>query len=132
MKQLNKIQLPNYNIPEKGSEVPVNEYVYTFISAMKIIYDSMLNCYETDFMAKIFQPAIVKFFDKFEYFIFHGKLIEDEKCLKQFRKDMTFLKKNLNFINILDLSETKSRIDNINKKVLPDYMLKTKKKIEDK
>lgn len=132
LKQLNKIQLPNYNIPEKGSEVPVNEYVYTFISAMKIIYDSMLNCYETDFMAKIFQPAIVKFFDKFEYFIFHGKLIEDEKCLKQFRKDMTFLKKNLNFINILDLSETKSRIDNINKKVLPDYMLKTKKKIEDK
>ena len=132
LKQLDKIQLPNYNIPEKGSEVPVNEYVYTFISAMKIIYDSMLNCYETDFMAKIIQPAIVKFFDKFEYFIFHGKLIEDEKCLKQFRKDMTFLKKNLNFINILDLSETKSRIDNINKKVLPDYMLKTKKKAEDK
>ena len=132
LKQLDKIQLPNYNIPEKGSEVPVNEYVYTFVSAMKIIYDSMLNCYETDFMAKIFQPAIVKFFDKFEYFIFHGKLIQEEKCLKQFRKDMTFLKKNLNFINILDLSETKSRIDNINKKVLPDYMLKTKKKGEDK
>ena len=34
---------------------------------------------------------------------------------------MTFLKKNLNFINILDLSETKSRIDNINKKVLPYF-----------
>ena len=132
LKQMDKIQLPNYNIPEKGSEVPVNEYVYTFISIMKIIYDSMLNCYETDFMAKIFQSAIVKFFDKFEYFIFHGKKIEDEKCLKQFRKDMTFLKKNLNFVNIFDLSEIKSRIDNINKKVLPDSMLKTKKKAEDK
>ena len=99
---------------------------------MKIIYDSMLNCYETDFMAKIFQPAIVKFFDKFEYFIFHGKLIEEEKCLKQFRKDMTFLKKNLNFINIFDITDIKSRIDNINKKVLPDHMLKPKKKGEEK
>ena len=131
LKQLDKIQLPNYNIPEEGSEVPVNDYVYKFISNMKIIYDSMVNCYEIDFMVKIFQPAIVKFFDKFEYFIFHGKLIEEEKCLKQFRKDMTFLKKNLNFINIFNLSEIKSRIDNINKKVLPDYLLK-KKKGEDK
>ena len=132
LKQMEKIQLPNYNIPEKDSEIPVNEYVYSFISIMKIIYDSMINCYETDFMAKIFQQAIIKFFDKFEYFIFHGKKIEDEKCLKQFRKDMTFLKKNLNFINIFDLTEIKSRIDNINKKVLPDNMLKTKKKIDDK
>ena len=127
LKQLDKIQLPNYNIPEKESEVPVNDYVYIFISSMKIIYDSMVNCYETDFMVKIFQPAIVKFFDKFEYFIFHGKKIEEEKCLKQFRKDMTFLKKNLNFINIFDLKEIRSRIDNINKKVLPEHMLKKKK-----
>lgn len=134
LKLLEKIQLPNYNIPEKGSEVPVNDYVYTLISVMKIIYDSMIGSYETEFIVKVFKPAIVKFFDKFEYFIFHGKVIEDEKCLKQFRKDMTFLKKNLNFINIseIEINEIKSRIDNINKKVLPEHMLKTKKKAEDK
>ena len=134
LKLLEKIQLPNYNIPEKGSEVPVNDYVYTLISVMKIIYDSMIGSYETEFIIKIFKPAIIKFFDKFEYFIFHGKVIEDEKCLKQFRKDMTFLKKNLNFINIseIEINEIKSRIDNINKKVLPEHMLKTKKKTEDK
>ena len=131
-KLLDIIQLPNYNIPEKGSEVPVNQYVYIFISSMKIIYDSMLNCYENDFIAKIFQPAIVKFFDKFEYFIFHGKVIQEEKCLKQFRKDMTFLKKNLNFINIFDYSDIKLRIDNINKKVLPEHLLKAKKKQDEK
>ena len=132
LKQLDEIELPNYNIPEKGSEIPVNGYVYTFISSMKIIYDSMLNCFEADFMVKIFQAAIVKFFDKFEYFIFHGQLIEEEKCLKQFKKDMTFLKRNMNFINIFDLNEIKSRINKINKKVLPDYMIKTKKKGEEK
>ena len=132
LKLLDNIQLPNYNIPEKGSEVPVNDYVYTLISVMKIIYDSMIGSYETEFIIKIFKPAIIKFFDKFEYFIFHGQVIEDEKCLKQFRKDMTFLKKNLNFINIFDISDIKGRIDNINKKVLPESMLKPKKKGEDK
>ena len=132
LNQLDKITLPNYNIPEDNSEVPVNQYVYIFISSMKIIYESMLNCYETDFMVKIFQPAIVKFFDKFEYFIFHGTKIEDEKCLKQFRKDMTFLKKNLNFVNIFDLSDIRARIENINKKVLPEHMLKPKKKGDEK
>ena len=132
LKLLDNIQLPNYNIPEKGSEVPVNDYVYTLISVMKIIYDSMIGSYETEFIIKIFKPAIIKFFDKFEYFIFHGQVIEDEKCLKQFRKDMTFLKKNLNFINIFDISDIKGRIDNINKKVLPENMLKPKKKAEDK
>ena len=132
LKLLEKIQLPNYNVPDKNSDVPVNEYVYTLISVMKIIYDSMIGSYETEFIVKTFKAAIIKFFDKFEYFIFHGKVIEDEKCLKQFRKDMTFLKKNLNFINVLDISEMKSRIDNINKKVLPEHMLKKKKKADEK
>ena len=132
LKQLNKIQLPNYNIPDKDSEIPVNEYVYTFVSIMRIIFESMLNCYETTFMVGIFQTAIEKFFDKFEYFIFYGKKIENENCLKQFRKDMTFLKKNLNFIDIFDLTKIKTRIDNINKKVLPEYMMKPKRKVEDK
>ena len=132
LKLLEKIQLPNYNVPDKNSDVPVNEYVYTLISVMKIIYDSMIGSYETEFIVKTFKPAIIKFFDKFEYFIFHGKVIEDEKCLKQFRKDMTYLKKNLNFINVFDISEMKSRIDNINKKVLPEHMLKTKKKADEK
>ena len=132
LKLLEKIQLPNYNVPDKNSDVPVNEYVYTLISVMKIIYDSMIGSYETEFIVKTFKPAIIKFFDKFEYFIFHGKVIEDEKCLKQFRKDMTFLKKNLNFINVFDISEMKSRIDNINKKALPEHMLKTKKKADEK
>ena len=131
LRQLDEIQLPNYNIRPKESEVPVNEYVYTFVSVVTIIYQSMLNCYETDFIEKIIKSAIEKFFDRFEFFIFRGTKIEDEKCLRQFRKDMTFMKKNLN-INISNLSEIKSRIDNINKKVLPEHMLKPKKKAEDK
>ena len=117
LNQLNKIELPNYNVIPKGSEVPVNEYVYIFINNMKLIYDSMNNCYETDFMKKTLEAAIEKFFDKFEYFIFHGTKIENDKCLRQFKRDMTFLKKNFNFIKIFELNEIISRIDNIIKRV---------------
>ena len=45
---------------------------------------------------------------------------------------MTFLKKNLNFINVFDYSDIKLRIDNINKKVLPEHLLKAKKKQDEK
>ena len=36
------------------------------------------------------------------------------------------------YLVIFDISDIKSRIDNINKKVLPEHMLKTKKKADEK
>ena len=88
----------------------------------------MINSYEDSFIIEMVNKALEEFFDKFEDFIFHGQKIEDENCLKQFKRDMIFLKKNLVFITILDLTDVKNRIDNINKSVLPESMLKTKKK----
>ena len=40
---------------------------------------------------------------------------------------MIFLKKNLIFITIIDLTELKNRIDNINKSVLPEWLRPKKK-----
>ena len=124
--KLQQIELPNYTIV-KG-EVPVKEYALLFVSSLKQIYDSMINSFEDAFVKEMVNKALEDFFDKFEEFIFHGQKIGEENCLRQFKRDMIFLKKNLVFINILDLTEVKNRIDNINKSVLPEYMLKTKKK----
>ena len=124
--KLQQIDLPNYNIVL--GDVPVKEYALLFVSSLKLIYESMLNCYEESFVKEMANKALEDFFDKFEEFIFHGQKIEEENCLRQFKRDMIFLKKNLVFITILDLTELKTRIDNINKSVLPEYMLKTKKK----
>ena len=88
----------------------------------------MLNSYDQSFIIEIINKVLEEFFDKFEDFIFHGQKIEDENCLKQFKRDTIFLKKNLTFITIIDLSEIKNRIDNINRAVLPESMLKTNKK----
>jgi len=124
--KLQQIELPNYSIVL--GEVPVKEYALLFVSSLKQIYDSMINCFEDAFVKEMVNKALEDFFDKFEEFIFHGQKIEEENCLRQFKRDMIFLKKNLVFINILDLTDVKNRIDNINKSVLPEYMLKSKKK----
>ena len=118
LNKLREIELPYYNM-ETG-EIPVKEYALNFVSQLKNIYESMLNSYEESFIREITNKALEDFFDNFEDFIFHGQKIEEESCLKQFKKDMIFFKKNLVFITILDLSDVKERIDNIRKIVLPD------------
>ena len=123
--KLQEIKLPYYNVV--SGDVPVNNYALHYVTDLKSIYSSMLNCFEEKFMKEMINKALEDFFDKFEDYIFHGKKIEDENCLKQFKKDMVFLRKNLIFITIIDLTELKARIDNIIKVVLPESMRNKKK-----
>ena len=124
--KLQQIQLPHYDIVL--GDVPVKEYALLFVSSLKQIYESMINCFEENFVKDMVNKALEDFFDKFEEFIFHGQKIEEENCLRQFKRDMIFLKKNLVFITVLDLTDVKTRIDNINKSVLPESILKASKK----
>ena len=125
LNKLYEIKLPYYNVI--SGDVPVNEYCISYVSILKDIYESMNNCYEENFIKEMMNKALDDFFDKFEDYILHGKKIEDENCLKQFKRDMIFLKKNLVFINIIDLTGVKNRIDNINKSVLPEWLRHKKK-----
>ena len=125
LNKLKEIKLPYYNVI--SGDVPVNEYALYYVSSLKDIYDSMINCFEDTFMKEMIQKSLDDFFEQFEKYILHGKKIEDENCLKQFKRDMIFLKKNLVFINIIDLTELRNRIENINKSVLPEW-LRLKKK----
>ena len=124
--KLQQIELPNYSVV--SGDVPVKEYALLFVSSLKQLYDSMINCFEDAFVKEMVNKALEDFFDKFEEFIFHGQKIEEENCLRQFKRDMIFLKKNLVFITVLDLTDVKTRIDNINKSVLPESILKASKK----
>ena len=125
LNKLYEIKLPYYNVI--SGDVPVNEYCISYVSILKDIYESMNNCYQENFIKESMNKALDDFFDKFEDYILHGKKIEDENCLKQFKRDMVFLKKNLVFLNIIDLTEVKNRIDNINKSVLPEWLRHKKK-----
>ena len=123
--KLQEIKLPYYNVV--SGDFPVNEYCIYYVSSLKDIYESMNFCYEENFIKEMMKKGLDDFFEKFEDYILYGNKIEDENCLKQFKKDMIFLKKNLVFITIIDLTEVKNRIDNINKSVLPEW-LRAKKK----
>ena len=118
LNKLYEIKLPYYNVI--SGDFPVNEYCISYVSILKDIYESMNNCFQENFIKELMNKALDDFFGKFEDYILHGKKIEDENCLKQFKRDMVFLKKNLVFISIMDLTEVKNRIDNINKSVLPE------------
>ena len=124
--KLQQTELPYY-APVSG-DVPVKEYALLFVSSLKLLYESMINCFDDAFVIEMANKALEDFFDKFEEFIFHGQKIEEENCLRQFKRDMIFLKKNLVFITVLDLTDVKTRIDNINKSVLPESILKASKK----
>ena len=126
MIKLQQTELPYY-APVSG-DVPVKEYALLFVSSLKLLYESMINCFDDAFVIEMANKALEDFFDKFEEFIFHGQKIEEENCLRQFKRDMIFLKKNLVFITVLDLTDVKTRIDNINKSVLPESILKASKK----
>ena len=126
LKKLQEIELPNYT-PVSG-DTPIKEYAYLFLSNLKEIYESMTYSYEDFYLKDIMNKTLEQFFDQFENFIFYGEKIEEENCLKQFRRDMIFLKKNLGFITVLDLTDTINRIDKIMKSVLPESMIKSKKK----
>ena len=124
LKELEKINLPNYNIAE--DDVRINNYSLNLVSLIKTLYDSMLNSYDEYFIVDTIKNALKKFFDKFEEFILKGEKIEDIESLKQFKKDTIFLKKNLPSLTLVNMDEFKIKIDNINKKVLPESLLKKK------
>ena len=91
LNKLKEIELPHYSM-ETG-EIPVKEYALIFVSKLKDIYESMTNSYEESFIIETINKTLEDFFEKFEEFIFHGEKIEEESCLKQFKKDMIFIKK---------------------------------------
>ena len=124
--ELKKINLPNYKVVD--GELPVNNYSLKLVSLLKTIYDCMLNSYDEEFIKFTIKNSLSRFFDNFENYIINGKKIENINSLKQFKKDTIFFKKNLPFLTLINMDEFKSRIDSINKKVLPENMLKTKKK----
>jgi len=124
LKELEQINLPDYNITE--GNIQINSYSYNLIILLKTVYDEMLNSYNENFIINTIKNALGRFFDKFEEFILNGEKIQDINRLKQFKKDTIFLKKNLPSLNLINMDEFKIRIDNINKKVLPESLLQKK------
>ena len=60
MNKLLQIELPNYEAIL--GDVPVKDYALSFVSSLKEIYTSMINCYEEAFIKEMVNKALEHFY----------------------------------------------------------------------
>ena len=104
-----------------------NSYIKK-ITTLKKLYDNVGNAFLTEDINKIFTNTFNNMFNQFKKSVEDKGIIEDDSQLKQFRSELTYLKRVFKFFNIVDCSKYKEIIDEINIKVNPNKLPKKKKK----
>ena len=110
----NIISLENYPII-KGS-LPINPFAENLVKLVKNVNKSLKHCYDDETISKIILDNLNLFNEELE------KLLENKKELtgeekKQFKKDFTFIKKNIdNGIDDIDFKGFKNKLNAIYKK----------------
>ena len=110
----NIISLENYPII-KGS-LPINPFAENLVKLVKNVNKSLKHCYDDETISKIILDNLNLFNEELE------KLMENKKELsgeekKQFKKDFTFIRKNIdNGIEDIDFKVFKKKLNNLYKK----------------
>ena len=107
-----------------------NPYILKF-TKMKTMYDNMKNGFNDDDIIKIYNEEFKILFEKMEKVIHNKPLIENENELKQFRKEMNYIKKVLEMFDLIDTKEYIEKIEGLSRFVNPK-IIKKKKKIDKK
>jgi hypothetical protein len=108
-----------------------NPYIFKF-TKMKTIYDNMKNGFNNDDIIKIYNEEFKILFERMEKVIHNKPHIENENELKQFRKEMTYIKKVLEMFDLIDSKEYIEKIEGLSRFVNPNKIAKKKKKIDKK
>ena len=106
-----------------------NPYILKF-TKMKKIYDNLLNGFRKEEIIEIYNKEFKELFEKMENVIHSKCKIENENELKQFRKEMNYIKKVLEMFDLIDTKEYINKIDTFSKFVNPNKVFKKKKKSE--
>ena len=108
-----------------------NPYILKF-SKMKTIYDNMKYGFNNDDIIKIYNEEFKLLFEKMEKVIHNKPRIENENELKQFRKEMTYIRKVLEMFDLINTKEYIEKIEELSIFVNPNKIPKKKKKIDKK
>ena len=108
-----------------------NPYILKF-SKMKTIYDNMKYGFNNDDIIKIYNEEFKLLFEKMEKVIHNKPRIENENELKQFRKEMTYIRKVLEMFDLINTKEYIEKIEELSIFVNPNKITKKKKKIDKK
>ena len=122
----NELDFENYPIFQGKN---YNEYIIKF-SKMKKIYDNKKYTLLKNDIVEIFVMKFNYINDAMEQIVEQRPNIEDDNQLKQFRREMFYMKKVFEMFDLIDVKDYQERIENISLYVNPDKIVKKKKKID--
>ena len=121
----NSLNFNNYKTFSGAKEF--NTYVKK-LTTLKKLYDNVGNAFLTEDINKIFSQNFNNIFNQFKQSVENKGIIEEDSQLKQFRNELTYIKKVFKFFSIVDCSKYKEIIDELTIKVNPNKLPKKKKK----
>ena len=124
--EFNKLDFNNYKTFENSKEY--NSYTKKF-TTFKKLYDNVGHAFLQEDINKIFSQTFDNMFIKFKQSVINKGIIEKDGQLKQFRNELTYIKKVFRLFSILDCGKYKEIIDELSIKANPNKLPKKKKKI---
>jgi hypothetical protein len=100
------------------------------LAKIKTIYDNLGNAFLAEDINKIFTQTFTDMFNQFKKVVEEKGIIEDDIQLKQFRSELTYIKRVFKLFSIVDSTKYKEIIDEISIKVNPNKLPKKKKKVK--
>jgi hypothetical protein len=100
----------------QNKQLPMNQFAENLVKLVKNVYKSLKNCYEDKTISKIILDNLNIFNNELEK-LMDNKMELNEEERKQFKKDFTFIKKNIDNGDI-DMKNFKKKLTSVYKKLL--------------
>ena len=100
----------------QNKQLPMNQFAENLVKLVKNVYKSLKNCYEDKTINKIILDNLNIFNNELEK-LMDNKMELNEEERKQFKKDFTFIKKNIDNGDI-DMKNFKKKLTSVYKKLL--------------
>ena len=121
----NSMNFNNYKTFSSNKEY--NSYTKK-LTTLKKVYDNLGNAFLNEDINKLFTQIFSNTFSQFKKSVEEKGIIEDDTQLKQFRSELTYIKRVFKFFGIVDCTKYKEIIDEISIKANPNKLPKKKKK----
>ena len=97
---------------------------------MKRLYDNSGNAFLTEDIKNIFSDGFNNMMNNFKQCVIEKGIIEKEDQLKQFRNELSYIKKVFKFFKLIESSKYIEILDELSIKANPNIIPKKKKKVK--
>ena len=123
----NNLDFKNYKTFSNAKEY--NSYTKRF-SSLKRLYDNSGNAFLTEDIKNIFSDGFNNMMNNFKQCVIEKGIIEKEDQLKQFRNELSYIKKVFKFFKLIESSKYIEILDELSIKANPNIIPKKKKKVK--